>query len=72
MVKLENEANMLITEFCQGIASQIINQYIIEEYLTFVGRIQCPQNVQQSTLASTRRTNNTHNFTFIDIDIYSL
>src|SRR6185437_6525616 len=66
MVKLENEPDMAVPECRQRPSPQIMDAFILQEYLPFCRFIQCTKDMKQGTFPGTGRADNTDDLAFGD------
>jgi hypothetical protein len=69
LMKLEHESDMTIAEIAQFSSREISDIYSVNENRATVRLVQRSDNLQQSSLSCTRRSDDAYNFAFIHMQI---
>lgn len=71
LVKLEDEAYLLVAEAAQRVAFKAGNVVAIDAYRAAVGAVEGANDLQQGGLAGTARTYNAHHLALVDVQVYA-
>ena len=72
LVKLEDEADVLIAEVAQLVRREAHHVYAVNAYLAAVGLVERAHYLQQCGLAGTARAYNAHYFSFVYMQVDAL
>ena len=71
-MELKDKPQMLVTEITQFPGRQLARVNTIYHHTTCIRFVQRADNLQQRRLTGTRRTDDTHHLTFIDMEVDAL